>query len=214
MAKQREEQRPTKSKMTVMVFQLEGNDETIQEGLRRVSEAVHGMVRPTAKLLTKSADVATSGTNESQEASVDDTQDVSSDTTPGSTESEDSGRPSKRDRSEKPVQYLSAIESSFKNATVSIEDFVKAKKSGEGATRRTLVTAMWLRDHGGIDEFTADHIYTCFKWMKWTNTPDHPRQFLRNLKAREHCFDGGTKPAHFKLNHRGEKLIEEEVSEK
>ena len=36
--------------MTVMLFQFDGSDQTLQEGIRAIGDAIQGMVRPTRAL--------------------------------------------------------------------------------------------------------------------------------------------------------------------
>lgn len=207
MAK-REDARSTKSKMTVMVFQLEGSDETIQEGLKRVSDAIHGMVKQQPRLLLKTSDTSNSGSTETDESPRPD-READSDAQPEE-ESQEGGdnaaRVPKKEEREKPLQIVPTID--FKKASASLESFSAEKKAGEGAQRRLLESVMWLRDHADVKEFSADHVYTCFKYMKWTNIPDRPRKFIRNLKSQKGYFDSGTKTGHYTLNHIGEKEVE------
>jgi hypothetical protein len=85
MAK-REEIRTNKSKMTVMVFQMEGSDDTLQEGLRRISQAIEGVVKPHHRALSalpsganSGATAGNGGTANNPEAETDQLDEVESD---------------------------------------------------------------------------------------------------------------------------------------
>ncbi|GEM_PF-954672 len=211
----RDDSRPSsKSKMLVMVFQLEGDDQTIQEGLRRVGEAVRGAVGNTPKQVLKINGSSAADARSSEAEADGQAEEEGEPQEPGSDDSaaeQYNARAPKREEREKPPQVLTTI--NFKGASMSLDEFATTKKVGESAARRTLVAAMWLRDYADVKEFSADHIYTCFRWMKWTNVPDRPRKALRNFKSGQSYFDSGSKPGLYSLSLIGEKAVEQSLKE-
>jgi hypothetical protein len=64
--------------------------------------------------------------------------------------------------------------------------------------------AAWFKEHGNLDSISADHVYTCYRVMKWpVNIPDFA-QPLRSLKFRQLLDshpDGGYSINHLGLQH-------------
>ena len=48
----------------------------------------------------------------------------------------------------------------------SFESYAK-QKNPTSDSKRYLVVAAWFKLHRGVDEITADHVYTCFRKIKW-----------------------------------------------
>jgi hypothetical protein len=66
----------------------------------------------------------------------------------------------------------------------SFADFASAKKPSSDQ-KRYLVVAAWFKLHRNLDAITADHVYTCYRFIKWpSNIPDFA-QPLRNLKHKK-----------------------------
>lgn len=52
--------------------------------------------------------------------------------------------------------------------------------------KRYLKLAAWLHDHRGIEAVTADHIYTCYRHLRWPiDIPDFAQR-LRELKHKQY----------------------------
>jgi hypothetical protein len=74
------------------------------------------------------------------------------------------------------------------------------EKNPSSHPKRCLVAALWLKQARGIEVFTEDHIYTCYRKAKWPTQVRDFRQLLRNLKHDQHIVsrDDG-----FAINHLG-----------
>lgn len=83
---------------------------------------------------------------------------------------------------------------------VSLVSFAQ-KASPKSDRKRYLVIAAWFKHHRGIDAITANHIYTCYRALKWPTTIRDFAQPLRNLKASQlfSLSDKGT----YAINHLG-----------
>lgn len=73
----------------------------------------------------------------------------------------------------------------------SLKDFV-AQYDLPSTTDKYLVVALWFRDARATPAITADHVYTCFKLMKWSTTTNDFAKPMRNLRD-EQSFKGGSK---------------------
>ena len=61
-----------------------------------------------------------------------------------------------------------AIDVDFTSA-FSFADFVEQKKP-TNHQKRFLVVAAWFKQHRGMDAITMDHVYTCYRAVRWPTT--------------------------------------------
>ena len=185
----------TTSKMTVLVFQLQGDDATLQAGLKTIATTLAGVV-PTNSFqqIPQGQKPAAAALDSPQldkgEAEVGDVVDVSA-------EPVTSSKPSKRSAPHKPPQV---VEIDLKGS-VPLEEFL-AKCPSEDISVRYLMIAYWLKEYQNIEEISIDHIYTCYRHMRWS-VPNDIVQPLRNLKSRKSWFSKGSLGC-YKINHIGE----------
>ncbi len=189
-----------KSKMTVMMFQLEGGDETLREGIRTISQAMGNLLGPTRITAPKPAitvpalEVTDSPAAEIQpEASVDsiseETQEAPKRPGPGAA----------KPRSPKILTL------DLKSAKISLKEFCDLKGVGDNDTRRYLAIAFWLKENLNITAVTMDHAYTCYRFLGW-QTPADASSPLRAMKQKG-WFDKGTERGAYVLNHVGENAV-------
>ncbi len=182
--------------MTVMVFQLDGSDQTLLEGIRTISGAIQGMVRPTRALPLQVGTPIPPG--EEAEPLVDDTiQTNGEDVETGQT---DETEP-RRTTPPRPPQVLSDL----KVPAEELKAFCESKQVGSKDTRRYLAIAAFLKEKMNVTAVTADHIYTCYRLMGW-NTPADAGAPLRALK-RKGNFQKGDDTGAYILNHVGENTV-------
>jgi hypothetical protein len=106
-------------------------------------------------------------------------------------------------------EILNDIE--FTSGSVPFETFYESKGKPEADVKRYLLIVAWLKEHRGISEVTVNHIYTCFKFMKW-NVPKDPGQPLRNMKHQGWLSKGSDKGAYV-LHHIGENTVNKMANE-
>lgn len=192
----KEETRTARSKMTVMVFQLDGSDQTLQEGIRSISSAIQGMVRPTRALpLQVGAPIppgeeAEPATEEVVEQNGEDTE------PPQNGEGE-----SRRTTSPRPPQILPDL----KPSADKLNEYCDSKKVGEMDSKRYLAIAGFLTERMNVSSITPDHIYTCYRLLGW-NIPTDAGSPLRALK-RKGYFQKGDGAGAYTLNHVGENAL-------
>ncbi len=181
MAKNRDiAPRDSKGKVTFVMFQVEGDDETLQQGFRAMEQAfqrlgtparVHVPAAPIANLLPK---------GERLDTVQVEPENVEQDNEPEYTAPEngngDNNKPTKPRKYTQP-NFLTDLE-----LTAGQESFkgYAATKDPKSDNQKYLVVARWLQQHKSIDTVTIDHIFTCFQAMKWPSQKDigQPLRFM------------------------------------
>ncbi len=188
-----------KSKMTVMMFQLEGGDETLREGIRTISQAMGNVLNPTRLLLAKPAPGLT--TAEAPEVPEAEPEVAASPENGGDEETRSPQRPSRPAKSRSPV----ILTLDLKAGKVSLETFCEIKAVGDNDNRRCLAIAYWLKENLNITSVTMDHIHTCYRFLGWQTPADASRP-LRSMKA-SGWFDKGNEKGAYAINHVGENEV-------
>ncbi len=81
-----------------------------------------------------------------------------------------------------------------------------AQKGPRSANQRYLLVAYWCKKYRNVEVITADHVYTCFKFVKWGTGRKNFAQPLRDLARQGR---GATRDGNFTINHIGENIIDE-----
>ena len=71
----------------------------------------------------------------------------------------------------------------------------------ESEPDRNLVVAAWFKEHRGVDAITLDHVYTCYRAMKWPSGIDDFSWPLRSLKREQLMSSPGR--GQYAINHLG-----------
>lgn len=181
-------------KLTVMVFQLEGADGTLQEGLRDISEALRNVLAHRTGTRTLPASTAAQ-----LAAPVDNLESPADEDAAATTEATTGATTQTRVRGFRSPQI---VDIDLKSGDEPLEAFLSAHDPQEVKTRYLLV-AYWLKKHRQLEEVTPDHIHTCFRHMGW-ETPRHAAQPLRDMKSKDQWFHKGQARGAYQLNHVGE----------
>lgn len=86
------------------------------------------------------------------------------------------------------------------NGDPSFEDYA-ASKNPTSDQMRYLVAAAWLKQHRSLEQITMDHVYTCFRVMKWPSGIEDFDAPLRALKRRQLLEKAGK--GAYSINHLG-----------
>lgn len=80
-------------------------------------------------------------------------------------------------------------------------------KSPKNDTERYLTVAAWFKDHRNVAAITTDHVYTCYRAVKWPSAIEDFNAPLRKLKNLQFFTspDRGT----YAINHLGLARVEE-----
>jgi hypothetical protein len=190
----------TKGKVTFVMFQVEGDDETLQQGFRAMEQAFQRLGTPSrlaaphaapTKLLPKSekpANIQLDVAEPEHELPED--------------QPEETGAPIDGQRPNKPRNYtqpkfladldLSSDKESFKDYAT--------RKDPKTDNQKYLVASRWLHESKNIDAVTIHHVYTCFQAMKWTSQRDVSQPF-RTMTKKDSYYQKNGKG--WKLTHVG-----------
>jgi len=181
--------------MTVMVFQLEGSDQTLQEGIRTISGAIQGMVKP-ARALALPVGAPPQPGDEPEPEVADDVPGNGDDAEIITEKAE--GRRTAPPRSPEVLHDLQVPADELRK-------FCEAKGVGTNDRKRYLVIAAFLTERMSIHAITMDHIHTCYRLLDW-NTPTDAGGPLRALKSKGR-FQKGEGSGTYILNHVGENAV-------
>jgi hypothetical protein len=184
-----------KSKMTVMMFQLEGADETLREGIRTISQAMGNVLSPPRMLLAKPP------------ASDSDETVLTSNTEPApfdTEEEQEADRSIPRVGASKP-RPPKILQLDLNAGKVPLKEFCEQKAVGDNDSRRYLVIAFWLKENLNIPAVTMDHVHTCYRFLGW-QTPADASSPLRSMK-RSGWFEKGEEKGSYAINHVGENQV-------
>lgn len=73
-------------------------------------------------------------------------------------------------------------------------------------TERNLVALAWFKEHRPNESVTANHVYTCYRAMKWPAAIDDFPSILRSLKSQQLVTSPGR--GQFEINHLGIDRVE------
>jgi hypothetical protein len=190
----------TKGKVTFVMFQVEGDDETLQQGFRAMEQAFQRLGTPSrlaaphvspARLLAKSekpADIQLNAEESEHELPED--------------QPEETGAVADGQRANKPRNYTQPkflVDLDLSSDKESFKDYA-TKKDPKTDNQKYLVVSRWLREFKNIDEVTIHHIYTCFQAMKWTSQKEVSQPF-RTMTKKDSYFQKNGKG--WKLTHVG-----------
>jgi hypothetical protein len=113
-----------------------------------------------------------------------------------------------RSRPRKPAPTPAVLELDLTTDT-SLASFAQ-KANPKSHLKRYLVVAAWFKEHRNIDAITSDHVYTCYRSLKWPLDINDFAQPLRDLKARQY-FTAPEKGS-YAINHLGLQQVEKSIA--
>jgi hypothetical protein len=169
-------------KFRIVEFELKGDDDTLQEGLRSISSAINRATasavpaapRRTGALLDVAPTLTKNGRSEEQTEAPEDVDDAEVEVN----EVEAVERAPVRRRPARPVRYPApkTLDINFGVGDVSLKDFMGEKKP-KSHTMKFLAVAAWFGSHGSVEEVTADHVYTAYQAMDWKSRKNMVQPF-------------------------------------
>jgi len=187
------------SKMTVMLFQLEGNDETLQEGFRTINNAIDKLANPVLRVIAQPSGTALALPKpQGDQDAIDVEPDEDSE---DETAAADASKTSKNGVARKfPVPIVLDLDLTQGNPP--LKEYLEQKKP-KSDIRRYLLIAAWLKENLKIDEVGINHIYTGYRAMNW-QSPDDVAAPLRSMRQKHYgYFNKGKEKGFFAINHIG-----------
>lgn len=112
-------------------------------------------------------------------------------------------RPAREAKARKPTS-MKVLDLDLTSAT-SFENFATSHMP-KNDTERNLVALAWFKEHRSDEVVTANHVYTCYRALKWPSGIDDFSGILRNLKAQQLVKSVGR--GQYEINHLGIARVE------
>jgi hypothetical protein len=196
-----------KIKMTVIQFETESENATLQENVRAITNTLVRALAPQPRALQAppqgqngNGNNASGNVKSPEQGSLfeDDADAIDGEVTPIASKPKTKNSPSRQ---------LPTPQTLDLNLTVGDEPlkvFLEQKKP-VGDNKRYLAIAYWLKKNLDINEIDMNHAYTCYRFMGW-NVPADASSPLRGMKTQGWMTKGSGKGA-YSINHIGENVV-------
>lgn len=181
------------SEMTVVMFQIKGDDQTLQEGFKAMSQA---MAQFAPQVLVQTSPVLVP----SAQRLVEQPSELVAPT--AEVEIQSSAPAPKSPR--RTLRSPEVLDLDLTSGDLSLEDLLSEVPTTK-TNERYLLIAYWLKESRSLDGVTMDHIHTGFRHMGW-QTPRDAGQPLRDLK-KNGWFHKGEGKGEYRINHVGENHV-------
>lgn len=198
-----------KVKMTVIQFETESDNATLQENIRAITNTLARALAPQTRVVQAPPQIANGNSNsttedskQTEQASLfeNDTDAIDADVIPVTT------KPKAKNNSARKYPTPEILDIDLESGNVSLKAFIEQKKPSN-ESKRYLAIAYWLKNNRGINEITKDHIYTCYRFLHW-NVPKDTSQPLRLMKT-QGWMNKGQESGAYSINHVGENVVNE-----
>lgn len=198
-----------KIKVRIIELEMEGSDDSLQEGLKSLAAALNRASTPASQRVRSDPAVRRI---EANGATVDmPLTDAIQDVEEADAELEDAPQATapRQRQPRKPAKVVTPIilqDVRFDDVSPTFTEFAN-DKNPKGDLQRYLVVGYWLKFYKQIEELTISHFYTAYKLMNWT-VPVNVVQPMRELAAtRDGRFSKGSEKGMYKINHIGENAV-------
>jgi hypothetical protein len=205
MAKTPKSDQHGRIKVRVIELEMEGSDDSIQEGLKSLAAALgRGGNTVVTRLRSEPSRQIANGhvapaADEPEEVEEVETESDFDTPTPRA-------KAAKKPAKVVPASILQDVR--LDDVTPTFKDFA-TEKAPPSDMAKYLVVAYWFKFHKGISNLTSNHFYTAYKMMGW-KVPRDPVQPARELRAgRDGRFSTGTDAGTFMINQVGENSVTE-----
>lgn len=192
-----------KVKMTVIHFETESDNATLQENIRAIAGTLARALAPQQRVPAATVQLAALNQNAAvtpeEEQQVDGSDD---DVVIGGTGS--SGV--KKQNGARRLRTPQPVEVDLTSAPMPLKEFIK-EKSPEGENKKYLAIMYWFKKYKSIESVTMDHAYTGYRHMGW-QVPADAGQPFRNMKTKQYGWVGSSGKGTFTINHLGENQVE------
>jgi hypothetical protein len=199
MAKGSSEDR-AKVKLRVIEFELEGENSSVENSIRQITNALTDRVTVVKPLQAKSPKELTGNVKGDEVETVNGEPEVIAAETV-----EENGDGAVRKAAKKKLKApLFLNDLNLTGTGVSFKDFAK-EKAPTSRNKQYLVAAFWLKNHGDSPTINVDKVYTCFKTASWPTPFKDWRMTFDNLAHSEHMRLVGK--GEFAINSIGEEAV-------
>lgn len=195
-----------KVKMTVIQFETESDNATLQENVRAITNTLVRALAPQPRVVQMPPQIPSGdGDNGAspEQASLFDNYDeaIDAEVTPVPVKPKAKSNGATKYTAPKPLDL------DLTSGDVPLKAFIE-QKNPDGDVKRYLVIAYWFKEYRGINEITKDHAYTCYRFMNWSDVPKDVSGAFRTMKKKEYGWmNTGSKNGLYAINHIGENVV-------
>lgn len=181
----------TEEELMVVVLKLKGSGDTLKRGFDTLNNAFQAMIVPSAAPANRKA-MASNGTTTKQVGAASTTEEQAEEPevieAEYTDEAEDEAEtpPAKPSRPRSPY-YKFLTDFKLDVSDEHWQDFA-ARKNPKTESEKYLTAAEWITKNAGLETFSANHIFSCFRAMKWGEIRDFT-QPMRAMKAKDSYFE-------------------------
>ncbi|MDP1768963.1 MAG: hypothetical protein Q8L74_09200 [Nitrospirota bacterium] len=191
-----------KVRMTVIHFETESDNATLQENIRAIAGTLARALAPQQRVPATTVQLSSPNQNVAVTAEEDQQADVLDD---GVIERTSLSGVKKQNG----VRYRRTpqpVEVDLSKAPMPLKEFIE-EKNPEGENKRYLAIMYWFKKYRSIESVTMDHAYTGYRHMGW-QVPADAGQPFRNMKSKQYGWVGSSGKGAFTINHLGENQVE------
>ena len=184
--------------MTVVVMRFKGSGESLQKGFDAVSQAIAALGAPQMPVQQRvfTQQRPAQQPQQLKAPAAADIIDADSEVLDNSNEVVQEQQPAASSNGNGKVRsppkkctFLTDFSVS-PDGQVSLKAFVGEREISE--PEKYILASHWIMKHGGADPFTPNHVFTCFRALKWKEAVDFT-QNMRLLKSRKSYFETPSK---------------------
>lgn len=188
----------SKGRVRVVFIEMEAKDDTIQESIRALTVALsQGSAQRRAPALPSESLDSQVKSGEIDESAIAG-ESIEVDAAP---QAADNGTKGPRRKPTTPQ----IVEVKLPPGKQDLEPFL-ARFKPESQIEKSLVCVAWWTQELGIADVGPNHLYTCFKMMKWTDGPNDFRVPLNDMDRKKEWLAKGERGA-WRLSHIGEREL-------
>ena len=177
----------SEEELMVVVLKLKGSGDTLKRGFDTLNNAFQAMIVPPAPTRKPVANGATKHLpgRTPTEDEMDDSHTLDAEYEEVGTEEEEEAptAPTKAKRST--YKFLSDFPLDISD--VHWQDYAK-QKNPKTEHEKYLVAAEWITKNAGNEVFSANHVFSCFRAMSWSEMKDFT-QPMRQMKSKNSYFE-------------------------
>jgi hypothetical protein len=194
-----------KIKMTVIHFETESDNATLQENIRAITQTLTRALASPQRAYTPAHLPSANGVDTKPNVGVDDEPDVLDVEVMPSSPTSPSSKKRGGARSSRTPQ---PIELELTSGDMPLKGFIEQKKP-DGDIKRYLAIVYWLKKYRNINEVNMDHAYTCYRYLGW-QVPADASAPLRAMKSTRYGWmTAGSIRGAYVINHIGENQVEQ-----
>lgn len=202
-----------KGKITVVMFQLEGSDETLRDAIKVMGHGLEKLApsAPVYKLIQAPGQVRGDGAaplGGAEEAAESDFPGPEENGFEEDASSSAQGANSEKARTRRIPKAIPAVKGIDWDMGTPWREYA-TQKNPEGNSSRFVAAAGWFKNIRALDVITPGHIVAAFDVMDWPKPENIPNTFaqLKHKNGGE-LFDKGEKPNEWVLSQRGVNLLD------